>query len=140
KQSMLKLGGDNAVGGSGCQPGKTPPHDQPDLQSHANSQHLSALHDGDVSRPASVVSTGPRAGQQSGSGIGRGGQTIARDGAELAYTGDRIRKGAETTAGLFHGENREKPHRCSRCPPRRYSHSNDYTGNSARAERFLGST
>jgi len=24
KQSMLKLGGDNAVGASGCQPGKTP--------------------------------------------------------------------------------------------------------------------
>src|ERR1700676_2422768 len=135
---MLKLGGHNAVGASGCQPGKTPPHDQPHLtqQSRANSLHPSALRDRDVSRTASVVSTGPRAGQKSGPGIGRGGQTIARGRAESADTRNGIGKRAETTAALFHGEKSRSFHRW---PPRRYSHGNNYTGNSARAERFLGS-
>src|SRR6266481_2407616 len=107
EQSVLKLGGDSAVGTSEGQPGKTPPYDQPHQirQSDSKLQYRGALHDGDVSRTAGVVSAGPRAGQRSGSCIGRGGQAVARGGAGPRDPRGGIGKRAETTAARFRDSN-----------------------------------
>jgi hypothetical protein len=119
ERSVLKLGIDNAAGDRDGQPGKTPPHEQPHLvrKPDARSQHQVALRDGGVSRAAGVVSSGQRAGEQSGcgSGIGRGGQAIARGGAEFADPSDGIGEGAETAAAFFHREDGEKFRRFERC-------------------------
>src|SRR6266481_4538996 len=145
EQSVLKLGGDSAVGTSEGQPGKTPPYDQPHQirQSDSKLQYRGALHDGDVSRTAGVVSAGPRAGQRSGSCIGRGGQAVARGGAGPRDPRGGIGKRAETTAALFHGENGGKScvgFDCSSCGSvrSRVRDSNIFNDYSLQADIFLG--
>ena len=123
-QSVLKPGDKNAVGVGLCQPGKKLPHDQlplaqrsaADLQCYdfqsLDSQALAALCDRSVYRAAGLVPSRPCAGTECGTGISRGGETIARSRAEFADARNGIRERVETAATCVERENREQRVRC----------------------------